>query len=896
MIRGSPHHNVSDVEGMSRFVTTRLQEIMNVPQTRELHQMGALTTIGTTPSLQIEPIPNPLTPTVGREHEVEAVLRFLDTAELRLLTLTGPGGVGKTRLALRSARRIKTALGMDVAFVNLAPIVEPALVRAAIAQAIGVPVGDHRTLMSRLVQAIGDRSLLLVLDNFEQVISECVMVAELLSQCPNVKALVTSRMPLHIQGEQEFPVPPLSLPDLDSPMGLAEVAANDAVALFVQRAKATTPEFELTQRNAETVAAICSRLDGLPLAIELAAARTRIFTAESLLARLNDRLAVLTGGPRDMPSRQRTMRSAIQWSYDLLSQEEQVVFQRLAIFSGSFSLSAATEILDFPARSNSASPDSPDSPDVLECLLSLLDKSLILRLNTGGEEYRFRMLQTIREFGLAQLEHSGDTDLLRARLLRFYCDLIVAQEADFIGPDQHIVMRRLDSEVGNLRIALQAGLDLDQPAGLYGLRLASTLWRYWLVRGQLSEGTRWLSRSLSLATDVPAGDRAQALNNLGNLSLELGQYTKAQACYEQSLELYRSVDDKSGMGDELNNLGLIDLIQGNFTPARQLLEQSLAYRRELDDTSSLPSTLTNLGDIATYEGDYDAATAYQSEALTIRRSIGNKRGIALSCHNLGMIASLRGDLDAADRWFTEGMTYANELDDAYSRASILLGQGRLAIRRGLFADAMELLTQSLQILQTMGSRRLLAEVVDALAAGGAMAGHYETAARLIGSTAAMREGHKIGINARSVIEYEVLVETLVEHLGETGYQHELDTGKRMTLDVATEQALLLAREITTTPLKEVKPGTDEHAEGDSAPRALADQLGLTSREREVLVLIVDGLTDKEIADRLFISPRTAMTHVGNVLSKLGVNNRRMAARVAIERGLAAMPTDDQPVA
>ncbi|HEV2065487.1 MAG TPA: tetratricopeptide repeat protein [Thermomicrobiales bacterium] len=869
-----------------------------MPQTRELHQRGALTTIGTTPSLQIEPLPNPLTSTVGREHEVEAALRFLATADLRLLTLTGPGGVGKTRLALRSARRIKTALGMDVAFVNLAPIVEPALVRAAIAQAIGVSVGDHRTLMSRLVQAIGDRSLLLVLDNFEQVISECVMVAELLSQCPNVKALVTSRMPLHIQGEQEFPVPPLDLPDFNSPMGLREVAENDAVALFVQRAKATTPEFELTRRNAETVAAICSRLDGLPLAIELAAARIRIFTPESLLARLNDRLAVLTGGPRDMPSRQRTMRSAIQWSYDLLSREEQVVFQRLAIFSGSFSLGAATEILDFPVGSTSASPDapySPDSPDVLECLLSLLDKSLIVRVTTGSDEYRFRMLQTIREFGLAQLERSGDTDLLRARLLRFYCDLIAAQEADFIGPDQHIVMRRLDSEVGNLRIALQAGLDLEQPAGLSGLRLASMLWRYWLVRGQLSEGTRWLSRSLSLATDVPAGDRAQALNNLGNLSLELGQYTKAQACYEQSLELYRSVDDKSGMGDELNNLGLIDLIQGNFAPARKLLEQSLAYRRELDDTSSLPSTLTNLGDIATYEGDYDAATAYQSEALSIRRSIGNKRGIALSCHNLGMIASLRGDLDTADRWFTEGMTYANELDDAYSRASILLGQGRLAIRRGLFPDAMELLTQSLQILQTMGSRRLLAEVVDALAAGGAIAGHHETAARLIGSTASMREGHKIGINARSVIEYEGLVETLAQHLGETGFQHEFDTGKRMTLDAATEQALLLAREITTTPRKEATTATDDLATEDRASQALADQLGLTAREREVLVLIVDGLTDKEIADRLFISPRTAMTHVGNVLSKLGVNNRRMAARVAIERGLAAMPTDDRPV-
>ena len=845
-----------------------------------------MTLIGTTSALQVQPIPHPLTPIVGREQEVDAVLRFLTTVELRLLTLTGPGGVGKTRIALHSAHRVKTSLGMDVAFVNLAPIVEPALVRAAMAQAIGVPVGDHRTLMTRLVQAIGDRWLLLVLDNFEQVISEAVMVAELLSRCPNVNALITSRMPLHIQGEQEFPVPPLDVPDLDAPAPLPEVAANDAVSLFVQRAKATTPEFRLTEHNARTVAAICSRLDGLPLAIELAAARVRIFTVESLLARLNDRFAVLTGGPRDMPSRQRTMHSAIQWSFDLLSREERIVFQRLAIFSGSFSLNAATEILDFPVD------DTFTAPDVLEGLLSLLEKNLIVRVNTGDDEYRFRMLQTIREFGLAQLEHSGDTDQLRARLLRFYSDLVVSQEADFIGPDQHLVMRRLDREVGNVRIALQAGLDLEHPAGLHGVRLASVLWRYWLVRGQLSEGARWLSRSLGLATGVPTVDRAQALNNLGNLELELGQYTKAQVCYEQSLALYRSVDDKSGMGDELNNLGLIDVIQGNFGPARVLLEQSLAYRRELDDTSSLPTTLTNLGDIATYEGDYDAATAYQAEALAIRQSIGNKRGIALSCHNLGTIASLRGDPITADRWFTEGMTYANELDDAYSRASILLGQGRLSIQRGLFPDAMDLLTQSLHILQTMGARRLLAEVVDAVAAGGAIVGHYEAAARLIGSTAAMREGHKIGINARSVIEYEVLVQTLIRHLGNTGFQQHLDTGKHLTLDVAVEQAMVLAGEITVTSGKGAEPNAEEQAAVESDACAIADQIGLTPREREVLALIVDGLTDKEIADRLFISPRTAMTHVGNVLSKLGVSNRRLAARVAVERGLARISIDE----
>jgi non-specific serine/threonine protein kinase len=618
----------------------------------------------------------------------------------------------------------------------------------------------------------------------------------------------------------------------------------------------------------------------LPLAIELAAARIRFFTSESLLARLDDRLAILTGGTRDAPSRQRTMRSAIQWSHDLLARDEQVVFRRLSLLRGTFALQTAIEILDFPAR------DAPAPPDVLECLLSLLDKNLIIRVH---REDRFRMLATIREFGMAELERSGETDLLRERMLRFYVDLLASQEVELIGPNQHLVMRRLDAEVGNLRVALQAGLDLPEPAGVLGLRLASMLWRYWLVRGQLSEGSRWLSRALNLATGVPVLDRASALNRLGNLSLELSQYDKAQGCYQQSFELYQSIGDKSGMGDELNNLGLMELIQGKFDSARVLLERSQALRQELGDTSSLPSILTNLGDIATYEGDYDAATAYQTEALVIRRSLGNKRGIALCCSSLGTIALLRGELDEAERWFAEGMTYSDELDDAFTRASMLLGQGRLAVRRGMIGEAVDLLTASLRILQPMGSRRLLAEVVDVLAATGAMAGHHGVAARLTGSTTAMREEHRIGITARSIVEQEDLRTTLVAQLGADGYGREVDSGRRLMLDAAVGEALELAAMITGAAAGPLAADGVERGATE-----VAERFGLTRREREVLVLLVEGLGDKEIADHLFISPRTAMTHVGNILAKLGVNRRAMAARVAIERGLVASPTAGRP--
>ncbi len=837
-------------------------------------------------SFQSESIPRPLTPLIGRAQEFDATRSFLADPDIRLITLTGPGGVGKTRLALRIAAWAVDESDWDVVFVNLASVQHPSLVRSAIAEALGVPVGDPTTLMTRLVQAVGDTQLLTVIDNFEHVIGEAVVVVELLSQCPNVKALVTSRMPLHVQGEQEFTVPPLVPPVPGRPLSVESLASNEAVSLFVQRARAANPQFELNERNLDVVAEICTRLDGLPLALELAAARIKLFTPDSLLKRLNDRLDVLTGGPRDLPSRQRTMRDAINWSYDLLTPAEQIVFRRLAIFSGSFSLGAATEIVDFP-RAGGEPLDEP--VDVLDNMLSLLDKSLIIRVDEGDNEYRFRMLETIREFGLRRLEDACETNELRRRVLRFFTDLVVSFEFDLIGPNQHLILRRLDHEIGNLRLSLQSGLDLDGEASADGVRLASGLWRYWLVRGHLSEGSRWLSRSLNSATGVPVGVRALALNNLGNLALELSQYTKSHACYMQSMELYESIGDQSGMGDELNNMGLLELIQGKFDAARELLGQSLAIRRQIGDTIALPTTLSNLGDIACFEEDYDLSAQYHAEALAIRREIGNKRGIALSLSNLGMVAYLRGDTDAAEVFYAEGMEFAQEVDDQFGTAGILLGQGKIAVRVRDLSGGMNLLIQALLILRQMGSRRLMADVVDALAAAAASDGRFVTAGRLIGSTTTMREGHQIGITHRSRLEINELLDVLHQELGEDGFNAAFDAGKRQPLEWAVEEAIEMANAIIQAEAE--RKAREAEASSVSAGDQAAEELGLTPREREVLALLAIGKSDKEIADELFISPRTAMTHVGNILAKLGVNKRTLAASVAVRRGL--VPTGSE---
>jgi predicted ATPase/class 3 adenylate cyclase len=737
-------------------------------------------------------LPAQLTSFIGREEEIASVCSLLRRADVRLVTLSGPGGTGKTRLGLQVAAQLLNEFEDGVFFVSLAAISTVGLVAFTIAEAFGVKEVAGQPILETLEDYLRPRQILLVLDNFEQVITAAPVVTELLTAAPQLKVLVTSREVLLIYGEHEFPVLPFTLPDLDrlppqSDVFVSVLSKYAAVKLFVERAQAARPDFYLVDENARTVAEICARLDGLPLAIELAAACSRTFSPQAILARLTgavgpSSLRMLTGSLRDLPARQRTLRGAIDWSYNLLDMGEKKLFTRLAVFVGGCTTEAVEVVCNIGGDL---------SMDVLDGLTSLVNKSMLQPAMKIEGEPRFTMLETIREYALERLEASGEARLLRQYHAGYYLTLAGRAEPELrAGPQQVAWLDRLEQEHGNLRAALTWSLERGE--GEIALLLSSALWRFWYWHSHLSEGSHWLDLALTATRhykQMPTV-RVRVLNGAGNLASARGDYEHAKALLEEGLALGREqgMASKADLAPLLNTLGTVTVNQGDYQQARMFYEECLALQREREDQVGIAHVLNNLGVVVSNQGDYKQAQTFLEESLARFRELGIKWGIAYTLGNLGRAALCLGDYAQATTQIEESLALCQELGDRDGVAECLARLGGVAAAQSDAERAVALYRESLSLYQQVGDKPGVAECLKELAKVMGMLGQPVRAVRLFGAAEALREALKSSLLPDERISYERSIAEACAQLDEATFAAAWAEGRAMTL----EQAVIFA--------------------------------------------------------------------------------------------------------
>ena len=737
-------------------------------------------------------MPAPRTPLIGRAAEEAAVVGLVRRVDLRVVTLSGSAGVGKTRLSLQVATALRGDFADGVVFVPLAVVTDPRLVVSAIAQELSVQEAGDRPLLESLVACLRDKNMLLLLDNFEQVIGAAPLVADLLIACPAVKVLVTSRAVLHLYGEQEFIVPPLALPSLHHLPEVETLAHYESVALFIQRAQLATPDFTVTRENAAAVAEICVRLDGLPLAIELAAARVKLLPPRALLLRLESRLSVLIGGAQDLPARQQTLRAAIDWSYNQLDEADQTLFAWLSVFVGGCMLDAVEGVCGRVGGLPG---------DVLDGLSSLVDKSLLRQEEdpTSGQP-RFLMLETIREYARERLEQSGAAGAVRAAHAGYMRSLAEQAAPRLTEAEQAAWLARLEADHDNLRTALRWAQESDTREE-EGLRIAGALWRFWSTRGYLSEGRRWLEAFTSpgqvrtqAASLEAAAVRATALSGAGNLATEQGDYARATGFHEESLALRRDLNDTLGIAVSINNLGNLAWLQGDAARAAVLYEESLDLRRQLGDTWGIATSLDGLGSVAYYQGDAARAQVLYEESLALRRELGDTAGLAHALGNLGEVVHELGNAARAQVLYEESLALYRRQSDKKGIAAGLVGLGRVAASQGDAARARALHEESLTLHRELGNKRGMAYSLEGLAsvvatAPGTAPDALARAVRHLGAAAALRTAIGTALEPYDRARYERTVTGIRANLGAAAYAVAWTEGQAMTAEQAVAYAL-----------------------------------------------------------------------------------------------------------
>lgn len=861
-----------------------------------------------------QPLPAELTPLIGREREVDQLVALLRRPTVRLVTLVGPGGVGKTRLAVQVARCLHAAFCDGARLVSLASMSEPALVLPALAQALQLQEHHSTTLLEQVQEALRDQRALLVLDNFEHLLPAAPLLEELLIACPALTLLVTSRAALRLRAERQVVVAPLPLPDLGHLPTPDELAQNPAVALFLERAQAVVPAFQLTAANAQAVAEICVQVDGLPLALELAAARLKVLPPQALLARLNERLTLLTGGPCTLPERQQTLRSTLAWSYDLLAPQEQRLFRLLSVFVGGCTL----EALEAVAATLWGQQES-----LLDVVAALVDKSLLVPAAQQGEEPRFEMLETMRAYGLEALDKHREREASQQAHAAYYLGLAEQAAYQEMRDQPAPPYARLEQEQANLRAALAWLREQREPQAL--LRLAGALWRYWTVQGARFEALSWLQQALALpGAETPTAARARALCGLGFLTAYLHhQQAEGLAWLEESCALSERLGDQEGLAVTLGWAAQVQFYRADYAAAERLAGQGLALSEALGERGfsafhesilallaekqgdearaiahweqarhlmrsfdSHPGfgtrALRHLAGLAFARGDLDQARGLLEENLALARRTGYAGAVYWSLADLATLARLAGDYARAEALCAEGLALAHRAGDRYATSRLLSIQGQAAQAQGQLEQATALYRNGLRLAVSIAANEPAGHCLLGLASLAHAAGALPHAATLFAaSLPRISRSRQLAPTERATYE---------QHLAEVRARLETPKGNETLFSAlwAQGQALTLEQALQVA-LTDPAPSSEaaDHARAcpqQTLPNALP--AGLSARQAEVLRLVVEGQSNRAIANALDLSEKTVINHLTSIFQKIGCDNRAAAVAFAIRHGLA----------